>query len=210
MSESTESLRISRFLTFVVLLLVMVLGRVYIGSIVEYNRAFEATRANDEISAIIHHGRAIKWYAPLNPWVEGSAEALWEIGESAARRGDMETAIFAIETLRSSLHAARGPFTPMTEWIDRSNLWLAEHIAKEYPNMTEEEVMNTLTEPTGPHRGWSVLVGIGFVGWILALFVFIFSAFPIYDEKKDRMKTLLSIGAAVVFYLVWIVGLYLA
>jgi len=210
MNESTESLRISRFLTFVVVLLIMVLGRVYVGSVVEYNRALEATRANDEISAIIHHGRAIKWYAPLNPWVEGSAEALWEIGESAAERGDMKTAIFAMETLRSSLHAARGPFTPMTDWIDRSNLWLADHVAEKYPTITEEEALKTLTEPSGPNRAWSVLVGVGFVGWILALFLFIFSAFPIYDEKKNKKKTYFSIIAAVVCYLIWVIGLYLA
>jgi hypothetical protein len=142
--------------------------------------------------------------------VEGSAEALWDIGESAAKRGDIKTAIFAIETLRSSLHAARGPFTPMTEWIDRSNLWLADHIAEESPAMTEEEAMKTLTEPTGPNRAWSVLAGIGFVGWILAVFLFIFSAFPIYDEKKSRKKTYFTVIAATVFYLVWVVGLYLA
>jgi hypothetical protein len=210
MSESIESVRISRFLTFVVVLLIMVLGRVYIGSVVEYNRAVEAAGANDEISAIIHHGRAIKWYAPLNPWVKDSAQALWDIGESAARRGDMETAIFAVETLRSSLHAARGPFQPMTEWIDRSNLWLADHIAQEYPNITEEEVMDTLTRPTGPHRGWSVLVGVGFVGWIMAVFLFIFTAFPIYEEGKSSKKAVFACVAAAVFYLVWILGLYLA
>jgi len=195
---------------FVVVLLIMVLGRVYIGSVVEYNRAVEAVGANDEISAIIHHGRAIKWYAPLNPWVKDSAQALWDIGESAAKRGDMKTAIFAVETLRSSLHAARGPFQPMTEWIDRSNLWLADHVIQEYPNMTEEEVMDTLTRPTGPHRGWSVLVGIGFVGWILALFLFIFSAFPIYEEGKNNKKAMFACVVAVICYLVWIVGLYLA
>ncbi len=203
-----ETNRITAFLTMVVILLLMVLVRVYIGSATEYRRAVEAQEIGDLTSAVNYYGRSIKWYAPLSPWVKRSLEGLWKIGEDSYSQGDLDTAIFAVTTLRSSLYSSRGPFTPFKGQVEMADDWLSSHVPEAYPGVKEEDLSHILRTPKAPNRAWSLSVGIGFIGWILSVFAFIFAVFP--DGKGNfKLRKVLGIGFFVAaFYALWVLGIY--
>jgi hypothetical protein len=189
----------------------MVLIRVYVGSAAEYRKAVDAQKSGDIHSAVVHYGRSIKFYAPLSPWVKRSLEALWDIGTAAYDKGDYEMARLAIETLRSSLYAARGPFTPFKEQIKRADSWLSTHIPEMEPRAEKEEIAQLFGMMRGPNRLWSILVGVGFLGWILSVFAFIFVVFPIKRGGEIGVKRTTALGFLVIlFYFLWIIGLCLA
>ncbi len=202
----SDSIRLNAFLTLIVVFLLMVLVRVYVGSASEYYKANEALKLDDKISAISHYGKSIKWYAPLSPWVKRSIEKLWEIGENSEK--DDPTGILAIRILRSSLYAARGPFTPFKSKIERADEWLSVHLSEADNGPDKEDVESVLKSNAGPDRKWSFAVGVGFVGWILSVFAFIFFVFP-EDESKVKPIKAVALGIVVgLFYTLWICGLF--
>lgn len=203
-----DSMRLSAFLKLILIFLLMVLVRVYIGSASEYRKAEEAMKSGDKISAVNHYGRSIKWYAPLSPWVRQSIDRLWEMGEGSSYDEDPDGAVYAIRILRSSLYAARGPFTPFKSKIKRADEWLVDYLTKGDKKLDRKDVEEDLTSETGPNRWWSFAVGVGFVGWILSVFAFIFFVFP-EGKSVINPKRAVLLGIVVgVFYCLWICGLY--
>jgi hypothetical protein len=205
-----ESYKLTTFLLLLVVILLMIMSRVYLGSAVEYRRAVEAGKSEKIDLAIAHYGRSIKWYAPLSPWGKKSLTALWAIGQERWAKGDTETAIFAVNTLRSAVYSARGPFTPFRVWINRADGWLASHVPEAHPETSSERVAELLSREASPNRFWSFLVGFGFVGWTLAIFAFIFTVLPGPGEKmKSRRAAVIGL-IVFIFYGLWIAGLYWA
>lgn len=196
-------------MSLIVIILLMVLLRVYVGSAAEYRRAAEALKSGDRISAINHYGRSIKWYAPLSPWVKRSIDDLWEIGESTYA-DDPEEAVYAVRILRSSLYAARGPFTPFKSRIEEADRWLALHLSEGEGGPEAEDVEFVLGSEARPNRLWSLAVGVGFVGWILSVFAFIFFVFPEAEEDMNPKRAVALGLVTCIFYSLWICGLYFA
>ncbi len=205
-----ESYKLTTFLLLVVVILLMIMSRVYLGSAVEYRRAVAAEKYEKIDLAIAHYGRSIKWYAPMSPWGKRSLTALWDIGQKYWAMGDADTAIFAINTLRSSIYSARGPFTPFKGWISRADAWLASNVPAAHPETDSERIAELLSREPSPNRLWSFLVGAGFIGWILAVFAFIFTVLPGPNETIKSRRAVFVGFLVVVFYALWIVGLYLA
>jgi hypothetical protein len=205
-----ESYKLTTFLVLILVVLLMIMSRAYLGSASEYHRALRAERVGDTTAAIAHYGRSIRWYAPMSPWGKRSLAALWEIGQDRWEKGDSSTAELAVITLRSSLYSARGPFTPFRVWIKRADGWLATHVPEKHPEITEAELDRVLAAERPPDRFWSFLVGIGFVGWIIAVFGLIFTVFPSSGEKISVRRAVVIGALVVVCYGLWITGLYFA
>jgi hypothetical protein len=64
-------------------------------------------KENQIIRAISYFDRSLHWYAPLNPYVQKSAQRLWEIGDRAERDGDLKLAFIAFSTIRSGFYGSR-------------------------------------------------------------------------------------------------------
>lgn len=206
-----ESRRITNFLTLIVIILLMLLVRIYIGSATEFRRAEVSRYSDDDITAAIYHyGRSIKWYAPLNPWVKKSIVELWDIGDEKLRDGDRDTAILSIQILRSSLYSARGPFTPFKDWILKADIWLNENFPHELPDRENGMGLDDYPGHKEPNRAWSLLAAIGFLGWVFAVFAFIFTVMPSTDEKIVTRRAVGVSSLIALFYIIWILGLYLA
>ncbi|MBN1572460.1 MAG: hypothetical protein JW984_04605 [Deltaproteobacteria bacterium] len=204
-----DSMRLGAFLSLIVAILLMVLLRVYMGSAAEYKRANEALKSGDKVSAINHYGRSIKWYAPLSPWVKRSIEELWEIGEGSYAY-DTEEAVYAVSILRSSLYAARGPFTPFKSRIEEADGWLSLHLSEGEGGPDREDVEFVLGSKARPNRLWSLAVGVGFVGWTLSVFAFIFFVFPETEAGVNQKRAVVLGLVTCVFYSLWMCGLYFA
>jgi hypothetical protein len=205
-----ESYKLTTFLVLLVVILLMIMSRVYLGSAVEYRRAVEAGKSGKTDLAIVHYGRSVKWYAPMSPWGKQSLAALWAIGQERWAKGDTETAILAITTLRSAVYSARGPFTPFRGWINRSDEWLTAHVPEAHPEIDSGRLAEVLKREPAPNRFWSFLVGLGFVGWTLSVFAFIFTVLPGPGERIKSRRAVVFGLFVVLFYGLWIAGLYWA
>lgn len=198
-------------------LLFLVVAYVGIQGYREYQRAETSRAKGDFTAAITHYQRSIKWYLPGAFYVTKAAEGLWKIGEEAQEKGEREMALTAYQELRSSFYAARSFYTPGREWIERCNEKIATLMAqweatsserKERASLEElrQRHLAILTQKDRPDYFWSIVLEIGFFGWVGATVGFIMQVFQ--GEKGSVAKRALAWGALfLVSYFFWIVGM---
>jgi hypothetical protein len=194
----------------------MVFLKVTISAGTEYRKGKTALESNDYTQAITHFDRAIHWYSPGSKAVKNSIHALWSIAAQSEDRGDYTLALQAYRTLRSSLYSVRSFYTPHADWIERCDDRIASILAEEQavgtsdkgasPEASKKEILEILRIQTAPSVFWSVLLEIGFLGWIGCSVAFIFRAFS--GKAGFNMREALGWGILVIgFYALWIVGM---
>jgi hypothetical protein len=168
--------------------------------------------------AITHYERTIKWYTPLSTVVQRAVERLWQLGTEAEARGELSLALEAYQTLRSSLYAVQSFYIPYQSWIPKSEERIAPLLAKtkagEEPN-ADKLAQDTarfamqLQRHVGPHLGWSILLEIGFLGWVSATIGLIWY---VVDEAGNfvRRQGLLWGSLIAIFFALWLIGMRLA
>jgi hypothetical protein len=168
--------------------------------------------------AITHYERAIKWYTPFSKTVRHAVERLWQLGTEAETRGDWHLALTAYQSLRASLYAVQSFYIPYQSWIPKSEERIAPLLAKtkagEEPN-ADKLAQDTarfamqLQRRVGPHLGWSMLVEIGFLGWVGATVGLIWH---VVDEAGNfaRRQGLLWGSLMAVCFALWLIGMRLA
>jgi len=167
--------------------------------------------------AMTHYERTIKWYSPLSTVVQRAVERLWQLGTEAEARGEITLALEAYQTLRSSLYAVQSFYIPYQSWIPKSEERIAPLLAK--TKAGEEPNADTLVQDTarfamqlqrhvGPHLGWSILVEIGFLGWVGATVGLIWY---VVDETGNfaRRQGLLWGGLMATFFALWLISMRL-
>jgi hypothetical protein len=167
--------------------------------------------------AITHYERTIKWYTPLSTAVQRAVERLWQLGTEAEARGEISLALEAYQTLRSSLYAVQSFYIPYQSWILKSEARIAPLLAK--TKAGEEHNEDQLAQDTarfamqlqrhvGPHLGWSILLEIGFLGWVGATVCLIWY---IVDETGNfaQRQGLLWGSLIAVFFALWLIGMRL-
>ncbi|MBI4619766.1 MAG: hypothetical protein HY739_06355 [Desulfobacterales bacterium] len=198
------------------LMIVAVFIKVYSGSIKEYEKGEESFVKGETEAAIAHYQRSIQWYTPFNKYVSRSVERLWEIGNKAEKGGEDNLALKAYQELRSSLYSVRSFYTPYPEWIERCNDKISSLVAKKEPYSKAErgktfvqrkaESLKILKKDYAPNVFWSILLEIGFIGWIGCTIGFIFRVFT-GEKGFDSRRALLWGGLIIIFYALWIVGM---
>jgi hypothetical protein len=183
----------------------------------ELRNAEGAREKGDREAAITHYARSIKWYLPGAPHVTKAAEGLWAIGVAAEKNADRQTALIAYQELRSSFYAARSFYTPGKRWIEKCNERIAPLMAqwesetstlKEKPTLEElrQKHMAILTQKERPDYFWSIVLEIGFFGWVGATIGFIMQVFQ--GEKRFVTRRAWAWGTLfLVSYFIWIVGM---
>ena len=167
--------------------------------------------------AITHYERTIKWYTPLSTAVQRAVERLWQLGTEAEARGEISLALEAYQTLRSSLYAVQSFYIPYQSWIPQSEARIAPLLAK--TKAGEEHNEGQLAHDTarfamqlqrhvGPHLGWSILLEIGFLGWVGATIGLIWY---VVDEAGNfaRRQGLLWGSLVAIFFALWLIGMRL-
>jgi hypothetical protein len=167
--------------------------------------------------AMTHYERTIKWYTPLSTTVQRAVEHLWQLGTEAEARGELALALEAYQTLRSSLYAVQSFYIPYQGWIPKTEERIAPLLAKtkagEEPN-ADKLAQDTarfamqLQRHVGPHLGWSILVEIGFLGWVGATVGLIWY---VVDEAGNfaRRPGLLWGSLMAVCFALWLIGMRL-
>jgi hypothetical protein len=167
--------------------------------------------------AITHYERTIKWYTPLSTAVQRAVERLWQLGTEAEAWGEISLALEAYQTLRSSLYAVQSFYIPYQSWIPKSEARIAPLLAK--TKVGEEHNEGQLAQDTarfamqlqrhvGPHLGWSILLEIGFLGWVGATVGLIWY---VVDEAGNfaRRQGLLWGSLIAIFFALWLIGMRL-
>jgi hypothetical protein len=168
-------------------------------------------------SAISHYARAIKWYTPFSKTVQHAVERLWHLGLEAEARGEWHLALEAYQSLRASLYAVQSFYIPYQSWITKSEERIAPLLARtkagEEPN-TDKLQQDTarfamqLQRHMGPHLGWSILVEMGFLGWVGATVGLIWY---VVDEAGNfaRRQGLLWGSLMAICFALWLIGMRL-
>jgi len=167
--------------------------------------------------AVTHYERTIKWYTPLSPVVQRAVERLWQLGMEAEARGEVSLALEAYQTLRSSLYAVQSFYVPYQSWIAKSEERIAPLLAK--TKAGDEQGEDKLAQDTarfamqlqrhvGPYLGWSILVELGFLGWVGATIGLIWY---VVDEQGNfvRRQGLLWGSLLAFFFALWLIGMRL-
>ena len=91
----------------------------------QFSLGEEAFRKGDFTGAVAGYESALHMYIPFHPTIERAAEKLWLIGEMNERLGDVNRALIAYRSLRSSFYAGHWLVTPGTAWIKRCDKKIA-------------------------------------------------------------------------------------
>ncbi len=202
-------------LCFFAILLIMVWARAFYGSMNAYNEGETYLSHQQYIRAITFFDRSIHWYTPLNPYVRKSAERLWEIGNHAELEGDTKLALIAYRTIRSGFYAATSFCTPGKRWIEKCDLKIYKLIQLELAEkkvrdgrIWDKKVLPERQMVTIPNIFWTIILEIGFLGWIGSVIGFIVFRLGRKGDSTNLISSKLPWAAfTIVFFALWIVGM---
>lgn len=181
----------------------------------EFARGEAAYQGGQYQEAIMSYERAIKWYTPLSTSVRFAVERLWDIGTDAEQQADEHLALQAYRSLRSSLYAVQSFYLPYQHWIPKSEAKIAALMAKIAQAEGQDGAKRAhdtarfaqmLQRDIAPNMGWSVLVELGFLGWVGATVGLIWYAFGKNSVWAWRPGLVWGSGIVVCFAM-WIVGM---
>lgn len=130
MNEQVKSI-IANSAAIILISLLMFLGGTWWRMNSQYAQGEAAFSRGDFAGAVAGYESALHMYIPFHPTIEKAAERLWQIGEANERFGDVERAMIAYRSLRSSFYADRWLATPGTDWIERCDKRIAALIPRQ-------------------------------------------------------------------------------
>jgi hypothetical protein len=116
--------------------------------------------------------------------------------------------------MRRGFHAARSIYTPGTEWIKRCDAKIKELMGVEQSRKEEggqaRPGKSEFATPgqIRPSTFWSVIVEIGFLGWLGSTVAFI--VFACKGQRKAKLLALPGLGwasLALFFFALWIAAM---
>lgn len=207
-----------RIIALIVVIIVLIWVRAFYGSVENYRKGEKFLKEDQTVRAITFFDRSLHWYTPFNPYVEKSAERLWEIGNRAMQRKDTRLALIAFRTIRSGFYAASHFVIPGKGWIEKSESKINDLLALEdsQKGLGQQEKVPTPSnteERKSPYPSifWSVVVELGFFGWVGSVIGFIVFRFrPGIKPAYSPRQVLAWGGLAFVFFGLWILGMCMA
>ena len=190
--------------------------RALIGSKKNFVEAEKYFNEQQYIKAITFFDRSMHWYIPFNPYIDKSAESLWEISEQAEQINDERLHLFAIETIKNSFYSSRSFYTPGTEWIKRCDDKIQNIIKNKNEEIfkvkdeieSQDKTDKQVIVYNDPDILWTIVLEIGLFGWIGAVLGFIFYYLrPYLKTRKYIHNYWFWILVAAVSYSIWIIGL---
>lgn len=189
----------------ILLVLIILWVRVFYGAMESYKKGETLLQEGQIIRAVTFFDRALHWYAPLNPYVDKAALRLWEIGEQAEKAGDERLSVIAYESIRNGFYGATHLLTPGKDWIGKVDSRL-ERLSRD-PAGKGDTSQSKAFSGASPHPApfWSVLVVIGFLGWIGSLIGLVIGT-PVQGGVRRRRRVM-WLAFAVLWFILWIAGM---
>lgn len=184
--------------------------------ITQKNFISEAKKTDNSIKAVRYYERALLSYVPLSSY---NKEAIEGILERCKNFKDTEQKLYCYETLRSALYQIRSFYQPYKEEIKNIEPLIAELKTKQmiqwkYNNFSEKDYqrlynhhMEILKYETSPSVLWSIISIFSLLAWIGSVFLIIIKGF---NTPLNRKYLLIGFMSFVLFFSLWIIGLYIA
>lgn len=204
------------FLIALLGVLAVAYGRVYFEARAALARATAARAAGDDLEAVTQYQYALRGYTPGAAAPRQAAQALLSLSEEAEGRGDAATALMALRRLRGGVRATRWLISPFGDLAEEVDARIAGHMARQslgqpgaegrdLEALRAEHLRLLRLDPT-PHPGWSSLVTLSFMAWLLGLTLFIRRGLDAEARLKGR-AALGWLGFAALSFALWIIGL---
>lgn len=166
------------------------------------------------LMAISLYERVLLNYVPFSPY---NGKAIGGIEKICLNLTDKKYKLFCEETLRSSLYQIRSFYIPYSEKIKETEkriFLLKTELYVEHNNPPEREYEKIYTDLKNmmeyewyPSVGWSILVVLSLPSWIAAVIFIICNGFK---KSANRKSVFVSLAGFIIFFFIWIIGLYLA
>lgn len=207
--------RITLIFMIVVFLFFSVWARAFIGSMKNFYLGEEYFFKDQYIRAITFFDRSMHWYTPVNPYIERAAEYLWKISNQADQINDVKLSLIALESIRNSFYSSRSFYSTGTEWIEKSERRI-RNICKDQQEITiqsidadgQDNIYESKMEYNDPNIFWTIILEIGFFGWIGSILCFVLSYIGAGNRSRGFFHSfLIWTLMAATSYGLWILGL---
>jgi len=188
-------------------ILLLVWVKAFWCSAVDFRSGQEYLAQEDYTRAITFFDRSMRWYAPLNPYVNRSAERLLEIALLAERNGDIQLALTALRTVRQGFYSSQSFYTPGAGLIRQCDAKIASLTGHEHEGL-EQTPLSGNRPDTAPDIFWSFVLEIGLMGWIGSVLGFL--CFGLTSGPNPGLEPRMGIAWSslfMVFYALWILGM---
>jgi hypothetical protein len=196
-------LRKARLAAFLIVMGFLVLwARTFYGSMKAYDQGEIYFNQSEYVRAVTFFDRAIRWYAPLNPYVHRSAERLWQIGLEAEKRGNTRLALIAARTIQQGFYATRSFYVPGRRWIERCDDRIEKLVGHPQADLAENDRV------ASPDMLWTLVLEFGFLGWIGSVMGFI--AFALKRDEQLRISTSRGVwwgSTTLICFALWVLGM---
>ena len=166
--------------------------------------------------AIREYDTAMHFYTPLSPYIGKSAQRLWQIGEMFEKQDKLDWANIAYSSIRSSFYASRSLYTPGKDWIMKCDEKIADINVKmlikegalkpEEADAEKRKHLYVMKVDRAPDPFWSILLEIGFFGWLGSVLFIIFKGFS--DNGKIHKKfALYGVLSFLLSFSIWVAAL---
>lgn len=196
----------NKFGITVIFLIVSIIFFLVCRSIYTQNKYFDLAKHQNGIEAVKSYEKAILFYVPFSHYNKRAINGMLEICRSLLKDDEK---LYCYETLRADILQIRSFYTPYGEILNQINPTIATLRAKQMiewdKSFTEKDFsklytyqLNLLTYDNSPSVFWSFIAGLSLLGWISSV---------IYGIYRNGL-----IGTVVflIFFTLWITGLYLA
>src|ERR1051325_2132763 len=112
-------------MTLTISLMVVLLGRLALGSYLEYRQAQSWQQKNEFYEAGLHYGRAIRWYFPANPWGIRSIDKLLVLAQVELAAGKQQQSYRLYQILQGALASVRSFYQPYSQTLAQTRQQLA-------------------------------------------------------------------------------------
>lgn len=199
--------RVARGVGVAALLCSVLLARVISSAKEELGEAEARVEQGDLDGAIVHYRRAARWYAPFSPYHVTALDGLAKIAVEAEQKGEVERALSAYRAVRGSIMATRSFYVPEQARLRAANTRIAALMAELPPPgmdagkskaQIEREHLALLSQMPGPSVLWTLVLLVGFFGWVSAAFAFSVRAIDEQDRwvmpEARKWGTLIALG----------------
>lgn len=210
---------VGRASILVAALLAVLAVRVVAGSHDELRLAERLRARGDVDTAIIHYRRAVRFYAPGNPYVSEALRALVDIAQDAERTADATRALAAWRAVHAGILAGRSFYVPHRDVLAEADTHLAALAAADPPpvDVPHGEAGRRLSylaaleraRDSDPSVLWTLVLLAGFTAWILGSLGLVLRGVDLEARlcmpAAGRFATVMLVG-----FLAFVVGLALA
>lgn len=174
--KGTAALLIGRVSILLGALLAVLAVRVVVGSQDELHLAEQQRGRGDLDTAIVHYRRAIRFYAPGNPYVSDALVSLARIAREAERTGEATRALAAWRAVHAGILASRSFYVPHRDALVEADAHIAALTAVDPPPI---DVANgeagrrraylaalVRARDSDPSLFWTLVLLMGFAAWL--------------------------------------------